>query len=172
MVIGGVRGGPNRAAQLASIGCSGPALALHAAAPTTASRGVQRIVAPVTPTRSRDGGAGSWRRPIKCRGLAALDCLRACSFLRLYRLALPVNVQQEVIKILRSVLSLDAAKQPLDGESALLGSVAELDSMAVVTILTTLEERFGFVVDDDEVDGRTFASVASLTSFVEDKLVQ
>jgi acyl carrier protein len=83
-----------------------------------------------------------------------------------------VNVQQEVIKILRSVLSLDAAKQPLDGESALLGSVAELDSMAVVTILTTLEERFGFVVDDDEVDGRTFASVASLTSFVEDKLVQ
>jgi acyl carrier protein len=83
-----------------------------------------------------------------------------------------VNVQQEVIKILRSVLSLDAAKQPLDGDSALLGCVAELDSMAVVSILTTLEERFGFAVDDDEVDGRTFASVASLTSFVENKLAQ
>lgn len=83
-----------------------------------------------------------------------------------------MNVQQEVIKILRSVLSLDAAKQPLDRDSALLGSVAELDSMAVVSILTTLEERFGFAVDDDEVDGRTFASVASLTEFVENKLAR
>jgi acyl carrier protein len=51
-----------------------------------------------------------------------------------------------------------------------MGSVAELDSMAVVSILTALEDRFGFVVDDDEIDGRTFASVASLTAFVKSKL--
>jgi acyl carrier protein len=81
-----------------------------------------------------------------------------------------VNVEQEVIKTVRSVLGLDSAKVPLDGDSALLGSVAELDSMAVVSILTALEERFGITVDDDEVDGRTFASVGSLTRFVEGKL--
>ena len=81
-----------------------------------------------------------------------------------------MNIEQEVIKTLRSVLSLDARKHPLDAGSPLLGSVAELDSMAVVSILTTLEERFGIAIADDEVDGRTFASVGSLTRFVQGKL--
>jgi acyl carrier protein len=52
----------------------------------------------------------------------------------------------------------------------LLGAIPELDSMAVVSVLTAIEERFGIVVDDDEVDGRTFASVASLAAFVQGKL--
>ena len=80
------------------------------------------------------------------------------------------NVAQEVIKTLHAVLGLDAAKHPLDESSLLLGSVAELDSMAVVSILTAHEERFGIAVDDDEIDGRTFASVGSLTDFVRGKL--
>jgi acyl carrier protein len=42
--------------------------------------------------------------------------------------------------------------------------------MAVVSILTSLEERFGFSIDDDEVDGRMFASVPRLTHFVRSKL--
>jgi acyl carrier protein len=83
-----------------------------------------------------------------------------------------VNVEQEVINTLRSVLHLDAAGVSLGADTALLGSIAELDSMAVVSILTALEERFGFVVDDDEVDGRTFSTVSSLTRFVQSKLEQ
>lgn len=83
-----------------------------------------------------------------------------------------MNIELEVIKILRSVLNLDAARHRLDAGSALLGSVAELDSMAVVSILTALEEQFGIAVDDDEVDGRTFASVGSLVGFVQGKLGQ
>lgn len=82
-----------------------------------------------------------------------------------------MNVEQEVIKTLRSVLSL-GPEHSLNTGTPLLGSVAELDSMAVVSILTALEERFGFAVDDDEVDGRTFASVGSLAKFVQDKLDQ
>jgi len=42
--------------------------------------------------------------------------------------------------------------------------------MAVVAILTTLEERFGFIIEDDEMDGSVFATVGSLSSFVERKL--
>lgn len=83
----------------------------------------------------------------------------------------PVNVEQQVIKTLRSVLNLSAGMQ-MNSDSPLLGSVAELDSMAVVSILTSLEEQFGIVVDDDEVDGRTFATVGSLTNFVQSKLDQ
>ena len=46
----------------------------------------------------------------------------------------------------------------------------ELDSMAVVSLITTLEERFGIVVDDDDIDGSTFASVGALADFVGSKL--
>lgn len=82
-----------------------------------------------------------------------------------------MNIELEVQKTLRSVLNLEAT-YALEADTALLGSIAELDSMAVVAILTSLEERFGIVVDDDEVDGRTFASVGSLTQFVQSKLGQ
>lgn len=83
-----------------------------------------------------------------------------------------MNVEREVLHILQSALGLEASGAALNSESALLGSVAELDSMAVVSVLTTLEERFGFAIDDDEIDGRTFASVRTLVDFVEAKLRQ
>jgi acyl carrier protein len=82
----------------------------------------------------------------------------------------PVNVEQEVTRILYSVLSIDPKGAAWTSDTALLGAVPELDSMAVVTILTALEDQFGFAVDDDEVDGRTFGSVGSLTRFVQAKL--
>lgn len=85
---------------------------------------------------------------------------------------MPTTVEHEVIRILRSVLQLDPASAELNAESDLLGSVPELDSMAVVSALTAIEEHFGVTVDDDEIDGRTFASVRSLTAFVERKLEQ
>jgi acyl carrier protein len=81
-----------------------------------------------------------------------------------------VNVETEVIEVLRSTLSLQPGRVELHADTALLGSIAELDSMAVVSILTALEERFGFAIDDDEVDGRTFETVGSLSRFVADKL--
>jgi acyl carrier protein len=37
-------------------------------------------------------------------------------------------------------------------------------------LIGMLEERFGVSVDDDEIDGQTFASVGSLTAFVVSKL--
>ena len=42
--------------------------------------------------------------------------------------------------------------------------------MAVVTLITTLEDRFGITVDDDDIEGSTFASVGSLVDFVNAKL--
>jgi acyl carrier protein len=41
--------------------------------------------------------------------------------------------------------------------------------MAVATLLTTLEERFGFVVEDDEIDAATFATVGWLVACVDGK---
>ena len=77
-----------------------------------------------------------------------------------------MNLQQEVLAVLDEVLSLGGRALRYDRETPLLGSVAELDSMAVVTLLTTLEDRLGIAVADDEVDGSTFATVGSLIDFV------
>lgn len=74
-----------------------------------------------------------------------------------------------VKQILGDVLSLADAGQ-LTPASPLLGAVPELDSMAVVHLITALEEHFGFIVDDDEISATTFETVGSLVAFVEQKL--
>ena len=50
-----------------------------------------------------------------------------------------------------------------------MGEIPEFDSMAVVSVLTVLEENYGFFVDDDDVDAETFETVGSLVRFVEEK---
>lgn len=78
-----------------------------------------------------------------------------------------MDVKQEVLRVLDDVLGLDGrAAATFTSDSRLLGAVAELDSMAVVSLITGLEDRFGIVVDDDDIDGETFATVGSLVDFV------
>ena len=81
-----------------------------------------------------------------------------------------MTVQPEIKKILDEVLSLKGRLMSAAADTPLLGAVPELDSMAVVAILTMIEERFGLIVEDDEVDGSVFATVGSLSHFVESKL--
>ena len=81
-----------------------------------------------------------------------------------------MDILQEVRQVLDEVLSLGGRGQGFTRETPLLGAIPELDSMAVVTLITTLEERFGLVVDDDDIDGSTFATVGSLCDFVSAKL--
>lgn len=79
---------------------------------------------------------------------------------------------EEMKNILSDVLSLGERKNLLKEDSALLGSVPELDSMAVVNVITAMEEHFGISVDDDEISARTFETLGSLTRFVEQKLAK
>lgn len=81
-----------------------------------------------------------------------------------------METKSGVLQVLSSVLNLGGRTAGFDMSTPLLGAVPELDSMAVVSLLTALEDKFGFVVDDDEVDGRIFATVGDLVSFVEGKL--
>ena len=75
-----------------------------------------------------------------------------------------------VLSIHDEVLSLKGRAASFSLETPLLGAIPELDSMAVVALITTLEERFGFIVDDDEIDGAAFASVGTLVDFIQGKL--
>lgn len=81
-------------------------------------------------------------------------------------------MQDEVIRILYDVLGLDRGRLKLDSKHGLLGHLAEFDSMAVVAILTALEDQFGIAVNDDEVDAELFETVGTLVAFVERKLAQ
>jgi len=47
-------------------------------------------------------------------------------------------------------------------EAPLLGAIPELDSMAIVGIITSIEERFGIEFDDDELDADVFETVGTL----------
>lgn len=81
-----------------------------------------------------------------------------------------MDVQRDVICIVGRVLDLGSRSAMFGRETRLLGSIPELDSMAVATLITSLEEHFGFVVADDEIDGSTFATVGALVDFVETKV--
>ncbi|MBB5606529.1 MULTISPECIES: acyl carrier protein [unclassified Janthinobacterium] len=68
-------------------------------------------------------------------------------------------------------LTLGLGTRPLTAETPLLGSLPELDSMAVISVIAALEGQFGFEVADDEIHARHFATVGSLSDFVRARLM-
>ena len=81
-----------------------------------------------------------------------------------------MNVAEEVKLVLGQALRLGDRAQQFDSRTALFGSMPELDSMAVVTVVTALEDRFGITIDDDEITAEVFETVGSLAQFVGAKL--
>jgi acyl carrier protein len=77
-----------------------------------------------------------------------------------------MNTEQQVLSLLDELLGLGGRAAAFTRETALLGALPELDSMAVVALLGGLEERFGLVVDDDDIEGATFATVGTLVDFI------
>jgi acyl carrier protein len=76
----------------------------------------------------------------------------------------------DVRSLLDFTLQLGGRSLRMDPTSPLLGSLPELDSIAVVSLITTLEEHFGIAVADDEISADTFATLGSLSAFVDRKL--
>jgi acyl carrier protein len=81
-----------------------------------------------------------------------------------------VTTTQDVIGVLRETLQLGEKARGFTGETRLLGHLPELDSMAVVAVITALEERFGIAFDDDEISAAAFETVSSLHGLVLRKL--
>ncbi len=82
-----------------------------------------------------------------------------------------MSVEKDVLRILDEVLGLRGRSAGFTRATALIGAVPELDSMAVVGIITALEEQLGIVIDDD-IDGATFETVGTLVDFVSARLPQ
>jgi len=78
-----------------------------------------------------------------------------------------MSVLKDILGLLQDVLEIET--DGMDESTELLGGIPEFDSMAVVMVITALEETMGVVVDDDEISAETFESIGSLVSFVEAK---
>ena len=76
-----------------------------------------------------------------------------------------LNIQNEVLEILDEVLSLKGRAKSFSDQTVLLGALPELDSMAVLGVITSFEDRFGFAVEDDDI-----ATVGTLVAYVSSKL--
>lgn len=77
-----------------------------------------------------------------------------------------MNLEIEVLRILDETLGLDGRSASFTRETLLLGAMPELDSMAVVSLISSLEDQFGLLIDDDDLDGQAFATVGALVDFV------
>ncbi|MDD3800023.1 MAG: acyl carrier protein [Novosphingobium sp.] len=76
-------------------------------------------------------------------------------------------------QVLSDVLGLDSGfVATFTGETGLFGHLPELDSMAVATLLTEMEDRFHIMIDDDEVDGELLETYGALLAFAEAKRTQ
>lgn len=83
--------------------------------------------------------------------------------------------QHDILARLISVLAESLGLAPdvaagLSADSGLFGHLPELDSMAVATVLTAIEDHFGILIDDEDVTAELFATVGSLAAHIDERL--
>ncbi len=78
----------------------------------------------------------------------------------------------EVRMVLGNVLQLGNRAAALDANTPLLGSLPELDSLAVATVITGIEDYFDIYVEDDELSAEVFQTMGTLAAFVDRKLAE
>ena len=79
---------------------------------------------------------------------------------------------QALLQLLDDALNLGGRALQFDRSKRLLGALPEMDSMAVVSVISALEETWGLTIDDSEISADVFATVGSLQDFVEQKQAQ
>ncbi len=71
---------------------------------------------------------------------------------------------EQLNAILADLLKLDTSE--FNENTELLGALPEFDSMAVVGLITAMEETFGIAVNDDDLDAELFETVGSVLSYI------
>jgi acyl carrier protein len=81
------------------------------------------------------------------------------------------TVENTIRAVLSDILGLSRAQvAAMDADTELFGALPELDSMAVASLLTEMEDRLNIIIDDDDVDGELFATFGSLVAFAQAKV--
>jgi acyl carrier protein len=80
------------------------------------------------------------------------------------------NILDDVRSVLVTTLGIEDRADTIDASTGLFGSLPELDSMAVVELVTELQDRFGIEIDDDEITGDSFETLGDLAALIDSKL--
>jgi acyl carrier protein len=75
-----------------------------------------------------------------------------------------------VKEVVVSSLGVEGRADAIDADTQLLGSLPELDSMAVLVLVHDLEQRFDITVEDEDLSADIFDTLRSLAAFVDRKL--
>ena len=75
----------------------------------------------------------------------------------------------DVLDVVGTTLGIEDRVSSFDAGTPLFGTLPELDSLAVLELVTALEDRFGITVDDDELTGGLLETAGSLHAFVRDR---
>jgi acyl carrier protein len=78
---------------------------------------------------------------------------------------------EDVKAVVVETLGVQDRAGSLDAATPLMGSMPELDSLAVVELVLALEDRFGITIEGEDVTAEAFETLGSLTALVEERLV-
>ncbi|WMS86210.1 acyl carrier protein [Pleionea litopenaei] len=81
------------------------------------------------------------------------------------------DIAKTVKSLLVDTLSLSISPDDLNDDTPLLGNFPEFDSMAIVSVITSLEETFEFTAEDDDLTAEVFETIGSLVDFVIEQTV-
>jgi acyl carrier protein len=79
------------------------------------------------------------------------------------RTATLVTVKEALVE----TLGIEERADSITESTPLFGSMPEFDSLAIVELITVIEERFGFSMDDADITGDVFETVGSLAAYVD-----
>jgi acyl carrier protein len=75
----------------------------------------------------------------------------------------------DVTTVLVQTLGIEDRRDSFEGSTELLGAIPELDSLAILELVTALEDHFDIVVDDADFNGEVFETLGTLSTFVDGK---
>jgi acyl carrier protein len=80
-----------------------------------------------------------------------------------------MDIKETVEKFVVEELMVSPPGTSLDPDTSLVSS-GVIDSLAILRLITFLEEKFGIAVEDEEVVPENFETINVIKAFVEDKL--
>ena len=72
--------------------------------------------------------------------------------------------------LIKSCLQLDEQVNSFDESTELLGALPEVNSLTIMTMVTSIEEQLDVEISDTELSGEIFETLGSLAQFIESKM--
>ncbi len=81
-----------------------------------------------------------------------------------------MSFTEDIKIILRDVLQLGDQVIKFDESTQLIGAIPEFDSMAVVSLVASMEEHFDVTFEDEDISAENFETIGKLVQLVDKKL--